>query len=337
MTTHQPDTSENSAEETTDGHARENRTKQATNPESGAENAIDISALREEIEATEKADPDHGVTDLETEGDGDATGDVDPIVELGISDVDLPAGDGETDPEPEPESEPESEPKPELELELESEAEAEATPETDSEANLESGGEPREDVPENTIESGSHEPKESDEKSLLRSLIEELEDGSLSEEERTALRSGLGVEPPNSVAVRLRHVQEQVDDIVAYRNALEEFIDENGEATEVLDDVRAQFEAIETRIETLETHLSDLEGDLERVENRQQAAFEEIEERIETLETSFDVETRSAEDERTALRERIEECELWRERLNDALAGGGVEGNGPTGGSSRET
>ena len=114
---------------------------------------------------------------------------------------------------------------------------------------------------------------------LLNTLVEELEERELTDSERTALASALGEEAPNSLAVRLRHVQEQVGDLAAYRDAMEEFIDEHGEATQIVEEFETELAALTDDLEALESRMADVESLTD--------ALDGLEDRIEEVETDL--------------------------------------------------
>lgn len=84
---------------------------------------------------------------------------------------------------------------------------------------------------------------------LVDALLAELEDGGLREEDRETLAEHVDVNFPNSIGVRIRHIQDNIDDLIAYRNALEEFIDENGSAEAVIEQLEASVEDVRDELD----------------------------------------------------------------------------------------
>ena len=143
-------------------------------------------------------------------------------------------------------------------------------------------------------------------------LAAELRNDNVSEEDRALLQKELGSGVPRSVEVRLSRVQSQVEDLSAYTDALEEFIDENGTATDIFGDLRADVQELSTEIDeisveldsaageradfsadlaSVRTGLNGLERDLEAVDEHVEAIdgdVGELTERVETAETTAD-------------------------------------------------
>ncbi|WP_440990679.1 hypothetical protein [Haloarchaeobius baliensis] len=112
---------------------------------------------------------------------------------------------------------------------------------------------------------GSPDRQRSDESRLLDELVAELQTG-VSERQRTTLQRALGVGPKPSVAVRLRYLSGRVSDLAAYADAIEEFIDEDGTAQQVLDDLDDRLESLEAEHAELSDQLDRVEGELGETE-----------------------------------------------------------------------
>ncbi|WP_458188182.1 hypothetical protein [Haladaptatus sp. NG-WS-4] len=87
----------------------------------------------------------------------------------------------------------------------------------------------------------SSSPVDGESHDVVGALVTALEQGSLTDHERTVLDEHSGQddatseEPPNgSVVARLRHVETTVNELEAYTAALESFLDETGDANEML-------------------------------------------------------------------------------------------------------
>ncbi|MFD1644414.1 hypothetical protein [Haloarchaeobius litoreus] len=114
---------------------------------------------------------------------------------------------------------------------------------------------------------------------LLDELVAELQTG-VSERQRTTLRRALGVGPKPSVAVRLRYLSGRVSDLAAYADAIEEFIDEEGTAQQVLDDLDDRLDSLEAEHAELTDQLDRVEGDLGDTE----ATVEDLGDSLESVE-----------------------------------------------------
>ncbi|WP_256298201.1 hypothetical protein [Haloarchaeobius salinus] len=117
------------------------------------------------------------------------------------------------------------------------------------------------DRPDAASRSGTAERARADDGRLLDELVAELRTG-VPERQRTALRRALGVGPKPSVAVRLRYLSGRVSDLAAYADAIEEFIDEEGTAQQVLEDLDDRLDSLEAEHEELADELGRVEGDL---------------------------------------------------------------------------
>jgi hypothetical protein len=159
-----------------------------------------------------------------------------------------------------------------------------------------------------------------DGESLVDDLVRELRRRDLSEAEREVLADSLGVTARNSVAVRLRHVQEKVDDLAAYRDALEAFIDDNGDAPQVIEEFRAEVDAVSDRIAGVEADLADLSTRLDDLEERQTATAERLDDRTAALETAREDAIAAVEADVENLQAAVRDGEQWRETLSEALS-----------------
>lgn len=106
-------------------------------------------------------------------------------------------------------------------------------------------------------ESGRALPPES----VAAVLAQELREGSVSEADQEVLREELDLGVPRSVDVRIKRLQSSVSDLQAYSDALEEFLDEEGSAREIIDDFRTEVDDLSDTVEELQEDLSDADAD----------------------------------------------------------------------------
>jgi outer membrane murein-binding lipoprotein Lpp len=177
---------------------------------------------------------------------------------------------------------------------------------------------------------------------VASALAEQLRAGAVSESDKKVLREQLGVD--NSTAARVDHLQSEVSELAAYTEALESFIDEEGTAQQVLDDLSTETERLDDRLADIERRLGDdledLGGEIERLDDSLRMVEERLDghdERLDSHETRIemaegqvsDVETEQSalESDVAELRESVDEMEEFRERLTDTLSRltGGVE------------
>lgn len=202
-----------------------------------------------------------GLGDDPADSAGEATADGDPFADVG-ADADEssvaadPLGEpaDETDPLGEPPGEPAGEPEPVVEP-----ADAAVEP-----AQAGDDGELL-----------TAEPDLSASGNVAAALAEEIRQGSVSDADLAVLRQELDATLPESTNVRIRHLQSRVEDFAAYTEALEEFIDENGTATQVLEEFEASVEGVrdeqaETRerIDALAAEVESVSGNLDGTKER---------------------------------------------------------------------
>lgn len=171
---------------------------------------------------------------------------------------------------------------------------------------------------------------------LIDALVAELRQDELDDEQQVALVRNLGFDPPNSIGVRLRHIQETIDDLVVYRDALEEFIDENGSAEAIIEKFEAEIEDVRCQLESVENQLdriSELEAQVEASADEISAVNEsvttlredhtdrmvDLDDRQDELESKLDASREHVLETVEELRDDLEQEREWRENLREAL------------------
>jgi len=128
--------------------------------------------------------------------------------------------------------------------------------------------------------------------SLVDRLATELEQGAGSKESRESLKAALGTtERSSSTDARIRQLQADLSDFRAYKNALQEFIDENGSAQELIEDFEARMESFDDELTSLESDLREQDDAIDAVrhENEQiQSELNSINSEIQSLTESVD-------------------------------------------------
>lgn len=278
----------------------------------------------------EPASPEIGASEETADSEtATATAGADPLGELGASaDESDPLADPATESDPEPEV-----------LTTDSPAESDPSVEpTDEDIDPEPADldpEPADIDPEPTDVSIDPEPPEDDEPSeivtaepdlpavgnVASTLAEEIRDGSVSEGDLAVLRQELDVPVPESTNVRIRHLQARVEDLTAYTEALEAFIDDNGSAKEVLE----EFEGFEDEVAALGEQVDDLEsqiGDVQTPEVDGQSV-EDLANSVESLEdgqSDTDERLEALEAEMASISDRIEANNDELQAVRDDLA-----------------
>lgn len=176
------------------------------------------------------------------------------------------------------------------------------------------------------------EPAVAEGESLVAALVSEVESGRVADDDLEELREALGVTADDSTEARIEHLQSSVADLEAYTDALEAFLDEEGDAQSVLEDVQSDLEDAADRIEALEADVErihedvtdDLDEELASIRSELEAMDEDLagvsEDRLDELEADLE-----------ALEAEIEDVAEMRDRLASAL--GGIAGTGAPGDS----
>jgi len=125
---------------------------------------------------------------------------------------------------------------------------------------------------------------------LAAALASELRAGEVTDEDVETLREALGAAAdgatdaeggdddgvPESVGVRIDHLASRVEEVMAYADAMEEFIDENGTARELLDDV-------DETLTTLRGDLRELEADAASAADERDAIADDVDRALSDL------------------------------------------------------
>ncbi|MFD1634549.1 hypothetical protein ACOZ4L_02315 [Haloplanus ruber] len=184
--------------------------------------------------------------------------------------------------------------------------------------------------------------------SVASALAAEIRAGSVDDDDLAVLREAFEDEVPTSVDVRVSRLQSQVEDVLAYRDALADFLDENGTAEAVLGDVSEDLADLHDRVDDLDRSLSAAADDRaalrEEVTETADAvadaserldAVEGASERLDAVDDDLDrIESRLARlDEQLAAVEDVEadieeiqseldDLQSFRDRLNSAFGPG---------------
>ena len=126
---------------------------------------------------------------------------------------------------------------------------------------------------------------------LIERLVEELERADVDPEQKAVLRDELDVGVPSETRARIDSLQGRIETLAAYTDSLEEFLDENGTAQELLEGFETQVRALRDDVATIRHHtranasdigelnsnLVDLEDHVEDVADRLDAVADHAE------------------------------------------------------------
>jgi hypothetical protein len=177
---------------------------------------------------------------------------------------------------------------------------------------------------------------------LAAALARELRAGRIDSEDRETLREVLG--PRDSVAVRIDRLGSRVEELTAYADALEAFIDENGSARKLVRRQSERIDVLDEDVERTDGYFESVEGNFEEVEER----FEHVESRLDAIDERLDAIEATQESDREELREDLESqvderiadtersvesvaadveaLESWRAQLSAVVGGAGETG-----------
>lgn len=182
--------------------------------------------------------------------------------------------------------------------------------------------------------------------SLVAALADELRNQNVTKDDVKLLRKAfdLASEDDGSVQARVRKLQQDVTDVIAYTDALEEFLDENGTGGQMVEEFRSEVSEFRDQVEEFDSELGEVQntasaneeqississdfGDVESSVDDVEATVDDLESRLEELtgelETVRDEMGDGDVDEKIeGIHDEIEELKEWREQLSSVIGGG---------------
>lgn len=185
----------------------------------------------------------------------------------------------------------------------------------------ETGPEPDpEDGTETADDAGAAEPPTSaPTDSIAATLAAEIRAGTVDDDDLAVLREAFEGEVPTSVDVRVGRLQSQIEDLLAYRDALADFLDENGTAEEVVGEVSEELHELTARVDSLEASLAEADDDRATVREEVSSLtdrVDDVDDRIRTVEADLDDLHSTAE----TLGERLDAVEELESDIEDVEA-----------------
>ena len=122
--------------------------------------------------------------------------------------------------------------------------------------------------------------------SLVGALATEIRNGNVDGEDVKLLRKAfdMAAEDSGSVDARIQRLQTEVADLLAYTEALEEFLDENGTGDELIEEFREEVESFESDLAEVRELASGHEEALSSIEE----TVDEVESSMNALESDMD-------------------------------------------------
>lgn len=102
---------------------------------------------------------------------------------------------------------------------------------------------------------------------VVSALAEGIRTGQVADSDLDVIRDALVTDgvAPNSLEVRIDHLQNEVADLDAYTAALEEFIDENGDAQTILRDIRESVDEVQSNVAEVRSDVTEVESEVESI------------------------------------------------------------------------
>jgi len=186
---------------------------------------------------------------------------------------------------------------------------------------------------ETSGEDGEGDAETASVESLVGALAAELRNGNVDEDDVKLLRKAFDLVDDGSggsVDARIQRLQTEVADLLAYTDALEEFLDENGTAEQTIEGFRNEVESLQSELQevgelargheealadvqttvdgvesTVDSLESELDGVLDEVESVR-SEVDEVEDTVESVESTVD-EVESSVDEVESSVDEVEE------------------------------
>lgn len=162
------------------------------------------------------------------------------------------------------------------------------------------------------------EASSSDGERVVDALVEALREDRVSDEQRSVLREELGTNPSTSTDVRFRHLQSRLEDVVAYADAMEEFLDEEGTAKDVLDELRAEVDAFDSDLDEIRDTLDTAAAERDGLEREVGDITDEVD-RLVAERERLDDQVTALTEEVESLREEVADMASMRAQLAEAF------------------
>jgi len=149
-------------------------------------------------------------------------------------------------------------------------------------------------------------------------------------EEELDLGGAGGEVDEGAVDARIQHLQNEVSDLAAYTAALEEFLDENGQGAQLIEEFEGRLGEFEGELRTLQSELEGVRSDVDSVQdtvedNEQtvaavEATVNDLEDDLDRIEDQVG-DTGELDERLSDIQSDIEDLEEWREQLSSVIGG----------------
>ena len=122
--------------------------------------------------------------------------------------------------------------------------------------------------------------------SVIGALAAELRNGNVDEDDVKLLRKAFEVagDDTGSVDARIKRLQTEVSDLLAYTDALEKFLDENGTAEQTIEEFREELQGVQSELE----EVGQLARSHEQVVSEVNSTVDSVESSVQSLESRID-------------------------------------------------
>jgi peptidoglycan hydrolase CwlO-like protein len=175
--------------------------------------------------------------------------------------------------------------------------------------------------------------------SVAATLAEEIREGRVDDDDLAVIEEEMDLGATDGATdARIQQLQSEVSDLEAYTSALEEFLNENGTAQQVLEDVQSDIETVQNTLESVqesvESHdqeLDDLDDDVSEASGKVDEVVDEVKSvksTVDDLESQLDEiddvsdEVSDLADDVDDIEDEIDELQDWREQLSSVLGAG---------------
>jgi len=156
--------------------------------------------------------------------------------------------------------------------------------------------------------------------SLIGAMAEEIRQKNVSAEDVKLLRRvfEIAAEEGGSTAAKIDQIQSDIADLRAYTTSLEEFLDDNGTAEQLIEEFKEQVEQFEQQLDDVEAALDEQSEQIESVDESVDSMSEEVATVNEDIDT-LDEEVSSVRREVNGLGNEVEDFEDTMEEIEDDI------------------
>ncbi|MEF8853585.1 MAG: hypothetical protein V5A44_04135 [Haloarculaceae archaeon] len=158
---------------------------------------------------------------------------------------------------------------------------------------------------------------------LVGDLADEIEAGTVPDAEVERLRTALLDGGSGALTARVEKLQRDVDEVLAYATALEEFLDEHGTGQQLIESVHDDVEEVRGEVGDLRADLEETRAELDEA----RTTADRTATRVDGVEDAVDETLAGVESELDRLDSEVESIQDWRRQLVSVLSGTDADGH----------